>query len=148
MSTGLDIFDTSIEKTNELLKDIEVDLGWEGRKHQAYVAMKSVLHALRDRLQVIEAANLSAQLPLVLKGIFFEGWKPESVPIKMNREEFIQRIKDEIFYDYHGSTEDLIKVIIADIFKRLDPLEAEKIKNTLPQDLGDLLFGQLEDIIL
>lgn len=141
MSTGLDVFDTSLEKTNLLLKNIEEDFGWEGRRHQAYAALRAVLHAFRDRLQVDDAINFSAQLPLFLKGVFLDGWQPDEVPIKMNKDEFLNRIQSEFIFDYKGDTTNLVQIVFTHIFEIVDPFEAEKIKKTLPEDIRELLEG-------
>jgi uncharacterized protein (DUF2267 family) len=94
MSTGVDVFDTTLQKTIALLKDICNEFGWpEERRQQAYSALRSVLHAIRDRLPVIEAANFAAQLPMLVRGFYYEGWKPESVPIKMHRQEFFAEVQ-------------------------------------------------------
>jgi uncharacterized protein (DUF2267 family) len=75
-STGFDGFDKTVHKTNTLLKQIETELGWENQRSMSYTALRAVLHALRDRLTVQEAADLAAQLPLLVIGIFYEGWDP------------------------------------------------------------------------
>jgi uncharacterized protein (DUF2267 family)/RNA polymerase-binding transcription factor DksA len=49
-------------------------LACDNREH-AYAAVRSTLPALRDRLPVAEAAHLAAQLPLVLRGVFYAGWR-------------------------------------------------------------------------
>lgn len=43
---------------------------------QAYSILRVVLPSRRDRLQVEEVAHLSAQLPMLVRGFFFEGWQP------------------------------------------------------------------------
>jgi uncharacterized protein (DUF2267 family) len=73
--TGLDIFDSTIQKTNLWLKDMLEELGWEDR-HKAYQGLRFPLHALRDCLTVEEAVQLAAQLPLLIRGVYYEGWKP------------------------------------------------------------------------
>src|SRR2546430_3210653 len=55
-------FDVTIEKTNKVLKDIEESYGWpRERRRQSYDALRAVLHALRDRLVVTEAADRSEE---------------------------------------------------------------------------------------
>jgi uncharacterized protein (DUF2267 family) len=58
-----------------------------------------VLHALRDRLTVNEAAQFGAQLPMLVRGIYYEGWDPTRLPVKMNREEFLQRVPAGVPYE-------------------------------------------------
>jgi uncharacterized protein (DUF2267 family) len=74
-TTGLPIFDTTIQKTNEWLNDLMNELDIQNRK-AAYQILRAVLHALRDRLTVEEASDLAAGMPLLVRGIFFEGWNP------------------------------------------------------------------------
>ena len=47
-------------------------LGTDDRQ-DAYRAVRGVLHTLRDRLPVEESAQLAAQLPTLLRGVFYEG---------------------------------------------------------------------------
>ncbi len=69
--TGLSSFDTTLEKTNHILREIEQAYGWpKDRRNQSYGALRAVLHALRDRLTVEVTAQLAAQLPLLVRGIY------------------------------------------------------------------------------
>ena len=73
--TGLEVFDTTLQKTNEWLDEIMDELALQDR-HTAYVALRGTLHALRDRLPVQEAVHLGAQLPILVRGFYYEGWRP------------------------------------------------------------------------
>jgi len=73
--TGVAAFDSTIQTTNVWLHDIMERLGWQDR-HRAYHALRAVLHALRDRLPVDQAAALGAQLPMLVRGFYYEGWHP------------------------------------------------------------------------
>jgi uncharacterized protein (DUF2267 family) len=74
--TGLAAFDSSIHLTNGWLKELSEILQWREDRGRAYLALRAVLHALRDRLTVSEVADLAAQLPMVVRGFFYEGWHP------------------------------------------------------------------------
>jgi uncharacterized protein (DUF2267 family) len=73
--TGLTTFDDTIHTTNTWLHEITSRMGWDERQ-RGYRLLRLSLHAIRDRLSVAETAHLSAQLPLLIRGIFFEGWQP------------------------------------------------------------------------
>lgn len=136
--TGLDVFDTTLQKTNKILKEIEGELDWIGRKNQAYLALRSVLHALRDRLPVTDSVHFSAQLPLLLKGVYFDGWNPEIVPVKFNRQEFLNYIGNQFKFDVEGGTQRIVKVVLDKVFASIEPTEVAKIINELPSDITSL----------
>lgn len=70
---GLDVFDKTIQQTNVWLDEIMEDVGPD--RKLAWHVLGGVLRTLRDRLQPELALHVSAQLPLLVRGIFFEGWR-------------------------------------------------------------------------
>ena len=80
----LDVLDRSVEKANIWINDVATELGTTDR-HEAYRALRAFLHVLRDRLPVAETAQLSAQLPLLVRGVFYENWRPAGTPGRSGR---------------------------------------------------------------
>lgn len=79
---GLNVLDRTVQETNHWLREVahELDPGDEDAKQRAYHALRAVLFALRDRLPADLAADFSAQLPLLVRGIFYEGYRPADQP--------------------------------------------------------------------
>jgi uncharacterized protein (DUF2267 family) len=66
---------------------------------RAYQALRGTLHALRDILRLEEAVQLAAQLPLLIKGVFYDGWTPLDKPQKYKKEEFARRVHEQFQFD-------------------------------------------------
>lgn len=137
--TGYPSFDTTVDKTNRILKEIEQAYGWpKERRNQSYAALRSVLHALRDRLTVDEAAQLAAQLPMLVRGIYYDGWDPSRLPRKTSREEFLQRVRQEFPYDVAGTTEQLVQTVLRALRRHITEGEWEEVRASMPKDLRTL----------
>ena len=82
MSTsGLAVLDHTVQETNVWLRIVADQLQIEDR-HHAYIALRAVLHALRDRLRPEVAVHLGAQLPTLVRGVYYEGWHMAGKPTK------------------------------------------------------------------
>ena len=77
-------------RPNAWLAEVAAEFGTEDRQF-AYRVTRAWLHALRDRLPVPVAANFAAQLPEVLRGVFYGGWSPSRVPVKLGPREYVLR---------------------------------------------------------
>jgi uncharacterized protein (DUF2267 family) len=136
-ATGLEVFDTTLQKTNIWLKDLMEVTG--GDRHKAYQALRAVLHALRDRLTVEEAAEFGAQLPMLIRGIYYEGWDPTGKPVKeRHREEFLARIQQHFKGNGEVNPEILAHAVFSLLAKRITGGEIEDVKHILPAEIRGL----------
>lgn len=136
--TGLDAFDKAIHKANQWLKQIMEELGWDNR-HKAYVALRAVLHALRDRLTVDEAVQMGAQLPMILRGIYFEGWDPSQTPVKDRRKEaFLMRVSNHLPPLTDIVPEEAAAAVFAVLARHVSEGEIDDVKRILPKDFHEL----------
>jgi uncharacterized protein (DUF2267 family) len=138
--TGYASLSSSVEKTNQTLKEIEAEYGWSKEERQrSYDALRAVLHALRDRLTVSEAADLAAQLPMVMRGLYYEGWRPAGVPITMSEHEFIERVQRELPFQPDGGTELLVQRVFHALARFVTEGEWDDIRATLPKEFAHLI---------
>lgn len=140
--TALEVFETTVHKTNVWLNDLMGRLGSENR-HQAYLALRATLHALRDRLTVEETAHLGAQLPMLVRGFYYEGWDPAGKPVKERRkEEFLARLDREMRGRYAANDgldpERAARAVFAMLAARVTEGEIEDVKRLLPAEIRDL----------
>lgn len=129
-TTGLSGLDHSIEITHNWLSELMYKLDWADRP-KAYHAMRAVLHALRDRLPINEAAHLGAQLPMVVRGFYYEGWRPTGKPSKARTvENFLEPIGYEFRLEQQVDPEQVTRAVFAVLAKHVSQGEIEDVKRT------------------
>jgi uncharacterized protein (DUF2267 family) len=141
-ATGLEVFDTTLQKTNSWLHDLMQALGWADR-HKAYTALRATLHALRDRLSVEEVAQLGAQLPMLIRGFYYEGWDPTGKPLRIRqKEQFLARIELELQcderFDDRVPIERIVQAVFTLLAQRVSAGEIENVKHVMPTDIREL----------
>jgi uncharacterized protein (DUF2267 family) len=137
-ATGLDVFDATLQKTHSWLNDLMQVMDWQD-KHRAYDAMRAVLHTLRDRLTVPEAAQLAAELPMLLRGIYYEGWRPAAAPSReRTKDQFLARIAEEFPGDPGEDYERIASGVFLVLASRVAAGEIQDVLQILPAELRPL----------
>ncbi len=133
-----EVFGTTLQKTNIWLKEISDLLHWEDH-HKAYHGLRAVLHALRDRLPVPEAAHLGAQLPMLVRGFYYDDWKPAATPVKIKTaQEFYGAVQANFTTDRNVNPMRLTHAVLEVLKANLSPGELEKVLRIFPQHLREI----------
>jgi uncharacterized protein (DUF2267 family) len=136
--TGLPVFDETVHITNTWLHEITSRLGWDDRQ-KGYRVLRASLHALRDRMPVAEAAQFSAQLPILLRGIFFEGWRPSATPAKAHSvDEFLSGLRSAFSEDHDFDAEAAFREVISVMKFHISAGEMEDVRRTMPMEIKAL----------
>jgi uncharacterized protein (DUF2267 family) len=135
--TGLDVFDRTLQKTNVWLVRVMEELGLQDR-HQAYHFLRVVLHELRDRLPLPQVAHLGAQLPTLLRGVYYDGWRPSLTGSKEHLPEFLIKIGSEVDPSLNLSAETVTKCVLRVLSEKIDIGEIRQIISTMPLDMRAL----------
>ena len=133
-ATGLDVFDSTLHKTNSWLKELMRELGWEDR-HKAYLALRATLHTLRDQLTVEEVAQLGAQFPMLIRGLYYEGWDPTGKPLRLNKEQFLMRVGQQFRGDDRVDPEPVVRAVFRVLADPVTEGEIEDVKHLMPTEL-------------
>lgn len=142
MSTS-GVFDTTVHKTNEWLGDIMRRLGWSD-PHRAWAALRAVLHVLRDRLGVQEAVALGAQLPLLVRGAYYEGWVPSREPVRIRHEsQLVERVAAEMrgYRDVIDPAE-VTRAVLDVLSEHVSSGAIDHVVRVMPRDLRRLFPEQ------
>ncbi len=136
-ATGLRVFDHTLQETNIWLKELMEDLGPD--RQRAYDALRATLHTLRDRLTVEEATDLGAQLPMLVRGIYYEGWNPAKTPEKLrSREEFLSRVNDHLQNVRPMNAEEAARAVFKVLARHVSAGETRQVQAMLPGDIRTL----------
>lgn len=133
----VNVFEHTIELTHRWLNDLMEQLGWQD-KQRAYVALRAVLHALRDRLTVEGASHLAAQLPMLIRGFYYEGYHPAGKPeADRSKADFLRRVAGECQAEDEADGH-ITRAVFAVLTRHITPGEVEKIKGALPPAIRTL----------
>jgi uncharacterized protein (DUF2267 family) len=139
MSTGLSAFDHSVQTTHVRLNELIELLGWQADRRHAYLAPRSVLHALRDQLSVDSAPSLAAQLPMLIRGSYFEGWHPHGNPLKERKlGEFLDHVRADLRQISDVDAERVARAVFQLLAKHVTVGETTKLIHSMPDELRSL----------
>ncbi|MDQ4140100.1 MAG: DUF2267 domain-containing protein [Bacteroidota bacterium] len=134
-------FENYQTEANVWLKKVAERAGIPDRDRAGRI-FRAVLHALRDRLPTDEAAHLGAQLPIIWKGVYFDGYKPHRVPERIrNEQEWLQFIcsKDPIANSSDFPSLDDAKLAFEGVMQALreliSPGQYEQVEKALHKDI-------------
>jgi uncharacterized protein (DUF2267 family) len=134
----MEVFDSTVQLTNTWLHDLMERMGWLDQ-HRAYHALRAVLHALRDRLTVEQSAALAAQLPMLVRGFYYEGWHPSGKPLReRKKEEFLSHVAAAFRDDPQVDAERITRAVFQVLEKHVTQGQIERIKSSLPGELRSL----------
>jgi uncharacterized protein (DUF2267 family) len=135
-------FDKFAQEGNAFINDLGEKLGHPNERSTTSIALRAVLHALRDRISIPQSFNLIAQLPMFLKAVYVENWKYHEKPIKARTlEDFKSMVKleqekyGETRFDWPEPTEHIISIVFNCLGKYISEGEIEDISKELPEEL-------------
>lgn len=134
--------DRSTEKANVWIDQVARELGTDDRQY-AYRVLRAFLHTLRDRLTLVETAQLAAQFPDLIRGIYYEAWNPSHIPATYHRaREFLDRVAAEAVM--HGDTEASMATAAAARVLRahVSVGEIEDVLAVLPEEIRALIWEE------
>jgi uncharacterized protein (DUF2267 family) len=129
--------DRTVQTTNRWLAALAASIGTEDREF-AHRVLKAWLHVVRDSLTVDSAAHLGAQLPDLLRGVFYNGWDPSVVPIRRDRQEFIERFAASGRIA-HADVRKLAPLVTGVLCDELSEAAVRHTLGQLPRGVRDLL---------
>ncbi len=138
MEHQLDVIDRTVAKTYEWLHMVAERDEFDD-VHRAYQVLRAVLHALRDRVEPNVAAHVAAQLPLLVRGIFYEGWDPAKTPMRMSLADFLARVEKEAGLKGTSEAEEATRAVMTVCWAELGEGTMGHLISVLPSDFAVLM---------
>lgn len=136
-ASGLDVFDRTLETTHIWLNEICLDLGPD--KQVAWKVLSTVLHKLRDRLTINLAAHLGAQLPLLVRAIYYDQFEPGKMPSESrSREEFVAEVAAWLSDTRPVDPEEAIRSVFRVLSRHISEGQINKVRDALPKSLRQM----------
>ncbi len=137
-AVGLESIDHTVQLTHIWINDLDARLGWDN-KHRSYRLLRTVLQAVRDWLPINEAVGLGAQLPTLLRGVYYEHWRPIATPVKhRSKTDFIARVAEAFASDPLPSTSEAVTTVFELLSRKVAAGEIDHVRHELPADIRAL----------
>lgn len=135
---GLKIIDDAAQQANIWFNAVDTATGWD-HKQRAYRLLRTVLHTLRDHMDVDEAAQFAAQLPVLIRGLYYEGWNPSKTPVKLRTPEaFIARLQKDFETDPLGDAPQAVAAVMKVLRAHVSAGEMEDVETGFTDQVREL----------
>jgi uncharacterized protein (DUF2267 family) len=139
-ATGLEVFDKTLQSTNIWLDEVMEEIGPD--RHVAWHALGAVLRTLRDRLPLELAAHLGSQLPILVRGTYYDQWEPREKPLALrSQDEFLQHVSEGLRHIRPTNARDATRAVFRTIGDHIDAGQVRKVVAALPTDVKELWAG-------
>lgn len=141
--TEVGAVDHSVEKTNQWLEQLAGELGKPGDRTYAFRVLRAFLHTLRDRLPLEESAHLAAQLPELLRGVYYESWRPSRTPLTYHDSgTFLDLVADEALLAGETEAGYAVEAAARVLRQHVTPGELADVRAVLPSSIAVYLEGE------
>jgi uncharacterized protein (DUF2267 family) len=135
--TGLEVFDKTLHTTNQWLDEISAEIGPD--RHLAWHVLGAVLRSIRDELLIEQSAHLAAQLPLLVRGAYFDQYRPAAQPRSArSQDDFTARIHQELAGSRPVRPDLAATAVMRTLNRHLTEGQVRKARDALPKGVRAL----------
>lgn len=133
-SKGLEVFDKTFDTANHWLNEIMAELGPD--RQVAWKVLSVVLRKLRDRLPLGLAAHLGAQLPILIRGIYYDQFEPSKLPTQCDtHEQFVAEVAEWLSDIRPVDPDAAVRTVFKVLSHHVDPGQIAKVREALPRGM-------------
>ena len=132
-----EIFEQTLHKSRAWVQEMEQRLQCDS--HTAYAALRAGLHVLRDHLPTQEAVDLAAQLPMLIRGMYFDGWRPGAHrPRARHLEDYAAEVAKHVPPSSTFTPEDVLDATMRLLSRHIGRGEITDVIACLPREIGEI----------
>ena len=136
-ATGLDVFDKTLQTTHIWLNGITDVIGPD--KQVAWHVLGAVLRTFRDRVPLHVAVHLGAELPLLVRGLYYDRWRASDQPERYRTlDEFLDRVTEQLRATRPVNPADATRAVLAVLSRHVPEGQLRKVREALPEDVRAL----------
>jgi uncharacterized protein (DUF2267 family) len=134
-ATGLDVFDKTLQTTHIWLDELMAEIGSD--RQAAWHVLGTVLRAVRDRIPLELAVHLGSQLPLLVRGLYYDQWH---APGRMDEkprtlDAFLSPISEQLAQTRPINAHNATQAVFRILSRHVNPGQIEKVKHALPGEV-------------
>jgi uncharacterized protein (DUF2267 family) len=136
-ATGLTVFDKTLQTTHIWLDEINAVIG--PNRDDAWSVLGVVLRCVRDRLPIGLGAHLAAQLPLLVRGAYYDQWRPSEEGLKSRSlSDFLDHVSSGLAGRRPIDPKEATRAVFAVLNRHIDPGQALNVFRALPEEIRAL----------
>jgi len=144
-ATGLEVFDRTLQTTNIWLDEVMEAVGPD--RKVAWHVLGAVLRTLRDRLPPTLAAHLGEQLPLLVRGAYYEHFAPGHAPLPLDTADaFLAHVEAECSGARPLNLPRAVRIVLAVLDEHTSPGLTDKLRQALPRHVR-ALWPEIEEAV-
>jgi uncharacterized protein (DUF2267 family) len=135
------LFQKTLQKSEVWVAEMHTELEWMSAD-DVYHLLRATLQALRDQLSLSEAAHFSAQLPLLLRGTFYESWDPMGKAQANSKREFLELVRQKMGPQgqLNFDLELGVSVTLRTLSKHISPGEVQDVLSAFEPSLKEFFY--------
>jgi len=135
---NLGVFENTQQKTAHWIEQVAHNMG-SSDMERSYHVLRSVLHAVRDRLPANDAVHLGAQMPMLVRGFYYEGWHPADKPEHYrHKEDFLAHIARDVPNLDPAQRERAATAVFSVLSQEIGGGETDQVRHALPAEVREL----------
>jgi len=136
----ISVFDRTVQKSESWISEMHADLKWM-TADSVYHLLRATLQTLRDQLNTNEIAQLASQLPLLLRGTFYECWNPKTNTKGISKQDFLESVHHKLGPIEHLNfdLESGVSVALKVIFNHLSQGEIKDVLSSMKPSLKEFI---------